>query len=562
MERPLSGETGEAPSGSDHWSDAHPPRRRSAFMEYTLLAASILLLSSIPVSLYLFFQQNVQIQDSVNETLWQAYNLESELQKTLLLAHELEHLESEGPGSAGDLLNYRALTATRFEIYMSRVNLMGEGEYGRAMSEAFAHLEGDPLGRIQAVSEALYRRYLDEGVSPEWAAALIESGDVLFPLIREVSTTLYTDSSWIRSIHGSETHLIKLIIYASAAIGGLLAFALFATLRSEGRMTERMLDLEKEGRIEAQRRAEADAKAHEMLLLLLEAERDARREALRRSIADRKSQKMLSEMEKARSLSILTGGVAHEFNNLLMVIHGNAELLKMTGDDPEVLGRMTERVLGAAQQGASLSRQLLAYARQQELDIKTIPVAELIDRAVEFARPAIKQSAAIEVVPPEKNWQVAVDLEQFKGVVLNLLLNAREAMDGAGRIQISVKALSFTPAEAKRREPEILPGDYVMVSVADNGSGMPEEVVKRAFDPFFTTKETGRGTGLGLSMVIGFVRQCGGDCSIESEVGVGTTINLLLPSPAVYEEVRRQRREMEEAAAGAEDMETELAELE
>ena len=323
-----------------------------------------------------------------------------------------------------------------------------------------------------------------------------------------------------------------------------------------------MLDLEKEGRIEAQRRAEADAKAHEMLLLLLEAERDARREALRRGIADRKAQKMLSEMEKARSLSILTGGVAHEFNNLLMVIHGNAELLKLAGGEKDTLDRMSERVLNAAQQGASLSRQLLAYARQQELDIKPIDVAGLIDRAVEFARPAIRQSARIELVGPPVRDLVAVDLEQFKGVMLNLLLNAREAMAGAGVIKIGAKPVHLTEEEAKAREPALLPGDYVELSVADNGTGMPEEVVKRAFDPFFTTKETGRGTGLGLSMVVGFVRQCGGDCWIDSEPGKGTTINLLLPSPEVYGEVRKRQQEIEEAAVSSEDLEAELTALE
>jgi signal transduction histidine kinase len=298
-----------------------------------------------------------------------------------------------------------------------------------------------------------------------------------------------------------------------------------------------------------------------MLLLLLEAERDARREALRRGIADRKAQQMLSEMEKARSLSILTGGVAHEFNNLLMVIHGNAELLKMAGEDPKLLERMTERVLTAAQQGASLSRQLLAYARQQELDVKTIAVAELIDKAVEFARPAIKQAAQIRVDSVERDLEVAVDLEQFKGVLLNLLLNAREAMEGSGVIRIATQPLFLGEEEAQRREPALLPGAYVTVSVADNGSGMPEEVVKRAFDPFFTTKETGRGTGLGLSMVIGFVRQCGGDCWIDSVLGQGTTINLLLPSPEVYAQVRERQREVEEAAGRNEDLEEELAAL-
>jgi signal transduction histidine kinase len=535
--------------------EAERPRRRSAFMEYTLLACSILLLTSIPLSLFFFFKQNVEIQDNVNETLWQVYNLETELQKTLLLSHEAEHL---GWDAASDV---RALVATRFEIFVSRVNLLGAGDYGQAITVTFSDQDPNPIAEIKAITAALYDSYLGQGLSEAWVQEMIRQGDRLFPLVREVSTTLYNDTSWISRIHGKETEIVKIIIYASAAIGGLLAFAVFATLRSEGRMTERMLDLEKEGRIEAQRRAEADAKAHEMLLLLLEAERDARREALRRGIADRKAQQMLSEMEKARSLSILTGGVAHEFNNLLMVIHGNAELLKMAGEDPKLLERMTERVLTAAQQGASLSRQLLAYARQQELDVKTLPVVDLIDKAVEFARPAIKHAAQIVTDPVEHNLEVAVDLEQFKGVLLNLLLNAREAMDGNGVIRISTQPLQLSEEEALRREPALLPGDYVTVSVADNGSGMPEEVVKRAFDPFFTTKETGRGTGLGLSMVIGFVRQCGGDCWIDSVLGEGTTINLLLPSPEVYAQVRERQREVEEAAGRNDDLEEELASL-
>jgi signal transduction histidine kinase len=531
-------------------------KRRSVVTEYVMLFLCVLLLSSIPLSLFLFFKKNIEIQDSVNETLWQVYNIETELYKTLLVVN---HAKDASDQTLNDLRDDIGL---RFEIFVSRVTLAGQGRYGSALAELNPEDQGQVL-RLQSVVMELFHEYQEGGVTRAFLNDFSGRGEEMTRLSRNLSTRLYTETDWIRRIHGSETQVIKIIIYTSSAIAGLLTLAVFLTLRKESGMIERMFRLEKRGRREAQRRAEADAKAHQMLLLLLEAERDARREALRRSVADRKAQQMLAEMEKARSLSILTGGVAHEFNNLLMVIHGNAELLGLTGEEAERRDRLISRILAAAKQGANLSRQLLAYARQQELDIDVFPVAELVERGIEFSSPAVKGKAKIVVEEISPGLLVSVDGEQFKGVMLNLLLNAAEAMPGGGEIRVRAKSVQRS-AEDRQEAANLLAGEYVLVEVSDQGTGMSPEVVKRAFDPFYTTKEAGRGTGLGLSMVIGFVRQSGGDCWIESEEGQGTTISLLLPSPEVAErhhaQVEAARAEQALGDEGAENL-SEDAEL-
>ncbi|MET4807658.1 ATP-binding protein [Limibacillus sp. MBR-115] len=523
--------------------------QRNIITEYIMLFLCVLLLSSIPLSLFLFFKKNVEIQDSVNETLWQVYNIEIEVYKTSAVVHEA--MEAD-PAKFAEMQDQLGL---RFQILVSRVSLAGQGRYGAALGQLDPDDQGQ-VRRLQSLVKELYQDYERTGTTRPFVEKLEMAVPEMQQLARSISTTLYTETNWIRRIHGSETQIIKIIIYVSSGVAGLLTLAVFLTLRKESSLIARMLRLEKRGRQEAQRRAEADAKAHQMLLLLLEAERDSRREALRRSVADRKAQQMLAEMEKARSLSILTGGVAHEFNNLLMVIHGNAELMGMSGDEEARRNRLVTRILSAAKQGANLSRQLLAYARQQELDIDDFAIADLIKRSIEFSRPAIKGKAQIIVEDSDPDLLVAVDGEQFKGVMLNLLLNAAEAMPQGGEIRIGAQAT--TQKRQEGRETNLIPGEYVLVEVSDQGTGMTEEVIKRAFDPFYTTKEAGRGTGLGLSMVIGFVRQSGGDCWIESEEGRGTKIFLLLPTPQVAEEYHRHQlaAEREKISQGSEDQQS------
>jgi CheY-like chemotaxis protein len=223
----------------------------------------------------------------------------------------------------------------------------------------------------------------------------------------------------------------------------------------------------------------------------------------------------------------LTGGVAHDFNNLLTVVLGNLELVQEQVLPDDTIGKRIAAAVAAAQRGAELTHRLLAFSRQQPLQPTRIAVTAQLAAAVPLLRRTLGGAVVIEADLAADTWPVDVDASQLDNAVLNLALNARDAMPDGGRLTIASRNVAVeAPAAA---EAEIPPGDYVRIAICDTGTGMPEPVRERAFDPFFTTKAVGKGTGLGLSMVYGFVKQSGGHASIESAVGRGTEVILLLP---------------------------------
>lgn len=240
-----------------------------------------------------------------------------------------------------------------------------------------------------------------------------------------------------------------------------------------------------------------------------------------------KSEAALRQSQKMEAVGQLTGGLAHDFNNILGAISGALELLRRNLG-PEAPGiRYVDIGQNAAKRAAALTHRLLAFSRRQTLEPKVLKVHQLIAGFDELVRRTIGPQITLDVIAGERVWPVQADPGQLENALLNLCINARDAMPGGGRLVI--EAANRTIDGPVPSEDDISPGQYVSISVSDNGTGMPADVMARAFDPFFTTKPLGVGTGLGLSMVYGFARQSGGQVRIYSEVGAGTTVCIYLP---------------------------------
>ncbi|MEA1834784.1 CHASE3 domain-containing protein [Methylobacterium durans] len=237
---------------------------------------------------------------------------------------------------------------------------------------------------------------------------------------------------------------------------------------------------------------------------------------------------VLREAQKMQAIGQLTGGIAHDFNNLLQVILGNLEFVRAKLMDDAKLQQRIERAAWAAQRGATLTGQLLAFARKQPLAPAAIDLAATMPDLVPLLRRTLGEHIEVRYVETAGLWPAMADPAQLESAVLNLALNARDAMPGGGRVTIELGNKVLDEAYA-RHHAEVRPGDYAMVAVSDTGHGMTPDVAKRVFEPFFTTKPDGKGTGLGLAMVFGFVKQSGGHVKIYSEPGEGTTVKIYLP---------------------------------
>jgi CheY-like chemotaxis protein/two-component sensor histidine kinase len=230
------------------------------------------------------------------------------------------------------------------------------------------------------------------------------------------------------------------------------------------------------------------------------------------------------------ALGQLTGGIAHDFNNLLTVIIGSSELLRETAD-PARQKAMADTILRAAERGSELAKRLLAFARRQPLAPKTIDINGLVAGMQGLLQQSLGEHIEVRVAADPKLLPAHADAGQLETAILNLAINARDAMPGGGRLTIETRNVHLEPGfMSGAGDPP--PGNYVMVAVGDTGTGMPPEVRARAFDPFFTTKDFGKGSGLGLSMVYGFVRQSGGYVTLYSEPGLGTTVKMHFPPAA------------------------------
>jgi PAS domain S-box-containing protein len=253
----------------------------------------------------------------------------------------------------------------------------------------------------------------------------------------------------------------------------------------------------------------------------------------------RKAEEKLRQAQRMEAVGQLTGGIAHDFNNLLQVIFGNCEILVQGLKDHPHLVRWAEMTKSAAERGANLTQRLLAFSRQQVLAPTTIDLTSLVVEFVELLKLTLPENIEITAEVADEISPLVLDVGQLENALLNLALNARDAMPSGGRLMIGARNRVLTPGD---QQGDTAPGDYVTLAVTDTGTGMAPHVVKRAFEPFFTTKEVSKGSGLGLSMVYGFVAQSGGQVKIESDSGIGTTVTLWFPRGEVKQPDPRESR--------------------
>ena len=245
------------------------------------------------------------------------------------------------------------------------------------------------------------------------------------------------------------------------------------------------------------------------------------------------AEEALRQSQKLDAIGHLTGGVAHDFNNLLTIILGNLEAaqrqLESWTDGAQIkLSRRLENAMHGAQRAATLTKRLLAFSRQQPLNPALLDVNRVLNGLSDFLRRALGEDVSLEIVGGGGVWPVEADAAELEAAILNLAVNARDAMPEGGKLTIEASN-SYLDDNYCRQNADVQPGQYVQIGVTDTGSGMGKDVIERAFEPFFTTKESGQGTGLGLSQVYGFVKQSGGHVKIYSEAGEGTTIKIYLP---------------------------------
>ncbi len=382
----------------------------------------------------------------------------------------------------------------------------------KAAQEYIGALAADPEIREAAIYDArgqLFAGYSHEGTQPlpasVGAARGTDAGDriaVTLP-VRQGAATVGT--VYLQTI--IEPLARRLERYAVIGLVCLMAILSFIVLVR----TQRTLTLAN-AELEGQRAELARANA-----------------ALRTQIEEREKVEMaLRQSQKMDAIGQLTGGIAHDFNNLLQVIIGNLEMLQRRdlafGDDAR---RMLTTAARGADRAATLTSRLLAFARRQPLDPKPFDVNKLVTNMSELLRRVLGERIQVETVLAAGTWRVNADVNQLENALVNLVVNARDAMPQGGKLTIETSNAFFDEAYAATSDTQA--GQYVLLAVSDTGLGMTRDVQDKAFEPFFTTKGVGKGTGLGLSQVYGFIRQSGGHAKIYSEPGQGTTVKLYLP---------------------------------
>jgi len=251
--------------------------------------------------------------------------------------------------------------------------------------------------------------------------------------------------------------------------------------------------------------------------------------SLREEIERReRAEATLLQAQRLDAVGRLTGGIAHDFNNLLQIISGNLEIAQRRSD-PASIKRTLKSAQYAAQRGGDLTRRLLAFSRQQTLHPEVVNLNGVLQNARSWVGRTIAEAIDIRLSCTGDLWPVRVDLAQLEAALLNLVVNARDAMPDGGALSFATENVALTAEEIASETLDVSPGDYVRIAVIDTGGGIPPDVLSRVYEPFFTTKEVGKGSGLGLSQVYGFVRQSGGTVTIRSKVGEGTTVALYLP---------------------------------
>ncbi|MGE5151645.1 MAG: MHYT domain-containing protein [Rhodospirillaceae bacterium] len=262
----------------------------------------------------------------------------------------------------------------------------------------------------------------------------------------------------------------------------------------------------------------------------------------RETASHRRTSEQLFQAQKMEAVGQLTGGVAHDFNNILTIVLANADAIAEDATVPPHIAKRAQEICDAGQKASELTRQLLAFSRRQILKPETSDLSDIVASTGQLMRRTLGEHVVVQTVGAAQLWPTNVDRTQVETSLINLCINARDAMPAGGRITIETRNVTLDRDYVQSQEDELAAGDYVMVSVTDSGSGMRPETLKRAFEPFFTTKEVGKGTGLGLSMVYGFIRQSNGHIKIYSEVGHGTTVRMYFPRADAQSSTASARR--------------------
>jgi signal transduction histidine kinase len=251
----------------------------------------------------------------------------------------------------------------------------------------------------------------------------------------------------------------------------------------------------------------------------------------------RQLERQLAESQKMEAIGKLAGGVAHDFNNMLTAILGYASMIHEDAPPKSTIGQQALQIRRAAESAATLTQKLLAFSRRQVLQTNQVDFAAMLENLVVLIRRVIGENITVSTHADPNLWQILADPVQVEQSVLNLAINARDAMPDGGTLQINARNAPLPKGE-RRADGEVKPGEYVQITVTDTGFGMDEATRARMFEPFFTTKPQGQGTGLGLSTVYGFVRQCGGYIDVTSTPGKGTSIEVLLPRAPVSRDIK------------------------
>jgi signal transduction histidine kinase/CheY-like chemotaxis protein len=341
-------------------------------------------------------------------------------------------------------------------------------------------------GAVAAVLGALARWYFFPSLQPE---------------------SLLTGTAGPLSLVGLFMYVFAVAVILTLVAAMHMAFRDFATSEEQ----RKRLNADLENRV--RERTEALEAANQRL----------RDEAASRAAAEAQ----IRQMQKMESLGQLTGGIAHDFNNMLAIVVGSLDIAKRhSRTDREKTERFIANAMEGAQRGAQLTARLLAFSRQQPLEPRALDTNALVRDMSDLLRRSIGENIRLETALAPDLWRTFADASQLESAVVNLCVNSRDAMPDGGILTLETANVHLDAAAAAL---DAQSGDHVMISVADNGTGMSSEVLARAFDPFYTTKGTGKGTGLGLSQVYGFVKQSGGHVRLESQVGIGTVVRIYLP---------------------------------
>jgi len=400
--------------------------------------------------------------------------------------------------------------------------LVREDEAQRAQVDRLQTLYKQRGSELASAAAAAAAKRGSEGLSLFYQAGLSKTGPELRATLDAIAATereeLRERMAETRMFDEQANNLTEWLGWLGVLIG---IGAILLGLAAYRALTDRLI-ARQQAESESERAMALDRAVQERTRELSEANERLQAEAAERASAEAQ----LRQVQKMEAVGQLTGGIAHDFNNMLAVVVGGLDIArrKLSGPRQDVEFHL-DRALEGATRAAALTRRLLAFARAEALLPEAVSPGGLVEGMRDLVDRTLGERIKVETSFPDTPWTVWADANQLENAILNLAVNARDAMDGEGTIRIGIENISL----AERAVGELPAGDYVRIAVSDTGSGIAPEHLEKVFEPFFTTKPVGKGTGLGLSQIFGFARQSGGDVTIDSAVGVGTTVSILLP---------------------------------